>query len=483
MKKVMQFFALILMASSLSLSTYALELSPLTSEPYTGDLAVIEKKKVIRVLVSADLGFYYIEDGQPKGIIAELLAHFEQQLKKEKRPLHIQIIPVTRDQLIPLLIDGYGDLIVANLTITATREKEVSFSNPVLDNISELIVTNKSHPPITEITQLSGQDFWVRKSSSYYRSLLRVNNQLELQQLAPINIHFIDETIQDYELIEMINVGLINATLLDSHKVKIWLSTMPNIQVNEQFPLRYKGEIGWAVRKDSPKFLALINNYIKTVKSGTLMGNVIYNKYLNQHLWLKKFLSPSKIDKAKELSNVFFKFSTEYDFDYLMMMAQGYQESGLEQNKVSYKGAVGIMQVLPSTARDKAVNISNIYNPTNNIHAGIKYMAYLRKYFFSDESIDYQNQVYLSLAAYNAGPGNISKMRRYAKEQGYNPNIWFKNVEVVTRKHIGKQPVVYVKNINRYFIMYKQLVVLKKERRGTVKPFHPPYKYNPISLF
>lgn len=209
----MQFFALILMASSLSLSTYALELSPLTSKPYTGDLAVIEKKKVFRVLVSADLGFYYIEDGQPKGIVAELLAHFEQQLKKENRPLHIQIIPVTRDQLIPLLIEGYGDLIVANLTITATREKEVAFSDPVLDNISELIVTNKSHPPITEITQLSGQDFWVRKSSSYYRSLLRVNNQLELQQLAPINIHFIDETIQDYELIEMINVGLINATL------------------------------------------------------------------------------------------------------------------------------------------------------------------------------------------------------------------------------------------------------------------------------
>lgn len=461
----------------------ALELSPLTSHPYTGDLKTIEKKKVIRVLVAVDLGFYYIEDGQPKGILAEFLAHLEKYFKKKKINVNIQIIPVSRDELIPHLIKGYGDLIVANLTETDTRKKEVTFSDPILSHISEYVINNRSSPKIETLAQLSGQQIWVRKSSSYYASLLKVNKKLKDRKLAPVEIELINETIQDFELIEMVNLGLINATVLDSHKTKMWQGKMKNIQINRSYPIRTNGKIAWAMRKKSPRLEALVNRYIRTIKSGTLLGNIIYKRYLEKQKWLNKFLSPKKMDKVKELSDTFLEFSEQYDMNYLMMIAQGYQESGLDQNKVSYKGAVGIMQVLPSTAKDRAVNISNIYNATNNIHAGIKYMAYLRKYFFSDPDIDYDNQVYLSLAAYNAGPGNMRKMRRYAKKRGYDPNVWFNNVEIVTRKHIGMQPVVYVRNIARYYIIYKQLSELNQQRQQMNKPFQPPYRYDPIPLF
>ncbi|MCG3864519.1 MULTISPECIES: lytic transglycosylase F [unclassified Photobacterium] len=468
------YMALLLTSSTI----LGLTLSPLTGPTYTGDLSALEKKRVVRVLVSADLGFYYIEDGLPKGIIAELLHHFELDIHKTYPKLNIQVIPVHRDQLIPFLIAGHGDLAVANLTITEQRKKQVAFSEPVLSNISEVIINNIDFPEITQIEQLSDKEIWVRKSSSYYQSLLEVNNRLRLQRLDPMKIHFIEETLQDYELLEMVNLGLMNMTVLDEHKMKIWQTVLPKLRMNSAFVLRSNGEIAWAMRKESPQLMTLVNTYIEQIKSGTLLGNVIYNKYLDNQGWITNLLSDNNIDKMEKLSDLFFKYSSEYDFDYLMMMAQGFQESGLNQHKVSNKGAVGIMQVLPSTARDRYINIPNIYTSSNNVHAGIKYMRYIQNNYLDDNRLTFDNKMYMTLASYNAGPGNIRKMRRYAKEKGYNPDIWFNNVEIITRKHIGKQPVVYVTNINRYYIVYKQLMSLKKYREKGIRPFVPPYRFD-----
>lgn len=267
-------------------------------------------------------------------------------------------------------------------------------------------------------------------------------------------------------------------TILDDHKMKIWKKVLPKLRMNSTFVLRKNGKIAWAMRKDNPKLMKLVNTYIEKIKSGTLLGNIVYNKYLNNQGWITNLLSNNNIDKMEKLSALFFKYSTEYDFDYLMMMAQGFQESGLNQHKVSNRGAVGIMQVLPSTARDQYINIPNIYISSNNVHAGIKYMRYIQNNYLNDNRLTFDNKIYMTLASYNAGPGNIRKMRRYAKEQGYNPDIWFNNVEIITRKHIGKQPVVYVTNINRYYIVYKQLMRLKKHREKSIRPFVPPYRFN-----
>ncbi len=144
--------------------------------------------------------------------------------------------------------------------------------------------------------------------------------------------------------------------------------------------------------------MALVNQYINTIKEGTLIGNMIYNKYLENHRWLHTLLDPNNIDRMEKLSHIFFRYSKQYDFDYLMLMAQGFQESGLNQHKVSNKGAVGIMQILPSTARDPNVDIPNIYTSTNNIHAGIKYMRYLQDQYFSSDEIDYDSKIYLSIS-------------------------------------------------------------------------------------
>jgi len=453
----------ILLCMPLNLS--ALELSPLAKDPYTGDLDTLSKKNIVRVLVAADLGFYYIEGGRPKGIIAELLYHFEKQLKKKNQYMNVQIIPVQRDDLLPSLQLGYGDLAVANLTITDKRLKVVDFSNPVIKDVQELLVTGKNHPPITSYEQLSGKEIWVRASSSYFESIQAVNQELNEKGLPPIFVQFIEETLQDYELVEMINQGYINATVLDSHKTSLWLNVLENIQVHENVPLRESGQIAWALRKDSPKLKEAVNQYLRKAKTGTLLGNVIYGKYLNNTRWLSRALNPKKIAKLEHLSELFSEYSDRYEFDSLMISAQAYQESGLDQSKVSHRGAVGIMQVLPSTAKDPNVNINHIDKVENNIHAGVKYMRFIKDRYFDNEEITIDNQIYFSLAAYNAGPAKIRKMRRLAVKHGYDPNIWFKNVEVIARRNIGREPVHYVANINRYYVIYKQLDKIQQTRK------------------
>ncbi|GMQ45567.1 lytic transglycosylase F [Vibrio sp. 10N] len=447
-----------------SLPLRALELTPLSRTPYTGDLDVLTEKRVLRVLVSADLGFYYIEKGQPRGIGAEQLYHFEKHLKKKFPKLKVQVIPVPRDDLIPALVNGYGDLIVANLTVTPARETIIEFSRPILDNIDELIITSDGYPALLSPEDLSGQEIWVRASSSYFESLQALNKTLTEDGRPPVLVQYLEETLQDYELIEMIKQGLVSATVLDSHKAYFWNKTFDDLNIHSGIPLRSGGKIAWAMRKGSPKLGEQVNAYIKTAKEGTLLGNVIYNKYLENTSWFARALNPNNIEQLEKLVSLFKKYADQYDFDFLMIAAQAFQESRLNQNKVSPKGAVGIMQVLPSTARDQNVNIKNINNIDNNVHAGVKYLRFIRDRYFSDDAISEDDKVYLSLAAYNAGPGNISRMRRLAEKNGYDPNRWFGHVELMARRNISSEPVTYVANINRYFVIYKQLESLQQIR-------------------
>ncbi len=188
---------------------FSIELSPLAQIPYTGDLDDLKKKGVVRVLVSADLGFYYIEKGQPKGIIAEFIHHFELYLHKKKINVNVQVIPVPRDDLLNALEAGFGDIAVANLTITPQRLKYVDFSDPIISNSQEWLVTSKSIPKITSFKELSGKEVWVRASSSYFESLQQINQQLSSDDIPPIHVQFIEENLQDYELMEMINQNIL----------------------------------------------------------------------------------------------------------------------------------------------------------------------------------------------------------------------------------------------------------------------------------
>ncbi len=415
--------------------------------------------RLIRALVVRNKTGYFFDGAQQRGITYDLLKTFEKRINEDMKtgnlPVYVSFIPVSRDDLIPALIEGRGDVAASNLTITPERKELVDFSMPLYKNARELVVTGQGHKPLSSVDDLSGMNFHVRESSSYHSSLLKANAKLQERGLPPINLVLVSEYLEDEDLLEMVNAQLIPAIVVDSHKVHFWEQIFENIQVHEEMALRQGGKIAWAFRKNSPEFEHVINAFVKENRKGTLMGNILFKRYLQNTSHVRNALDPAEMEKFNSTVALFKKYAEQYDFDWLMLIAQAYQESQLDQNTRSSAGAVGVMQLLPSTAADKSVGIEDITDLENNVHAGAKYMSWLRENYFNDPAMTSEEQTLFTFAAYNAGPGRVKQLRKEATEMGLDPNIWFDNVEVVAAKRIGRETVQYVSNIYKYWVAYQ----------------------------
>jgi membrane-bound lytic murein transglycosylase MltF len=253
----------------------------------------------------------------------------------------------------------------------------------------------------------------------------------------------------------LVNSGAVAMTLCDSHLAKIWSGTLKNLKVHENIKLRSGGQLAWMVRKENLKLKASLDTYLKSRKKGTKLGNIYFNRYFKKNPWIKNPLKSGESDKIRKYKGFFQKYAAKYEFDWILVLALAYQESGLDQNKKNPSGATGIMQILPSTAKSKPIGIKNISSAENNIHAGVKYLSYLRDNYFNDKAIRPRDRIRLAIAAYNAGPAKIRKARATAKKMGLNPNEWFRNVELAVLKTVGQETVRFVSNINKYYIVYR----------------------------
>jgi membrane-bound lytic murein transglycosylase MltF len=377
-------------------------------EIWKGDFNAMAERNRIRALVVYSKTFYFIDKGEQKGLTYEGLMLFQKfinaKLNKKTVKVNVIFIPVARDQLLPALLEGRGDIAAANLTITPERSKQVDFSDPFGTGIRELVVSGPASPEITSLGDLSGKEVHVRKSSSYYQSLRKLNERFEGEGKSTVKIVAADENLEDEDLLEMLNAGLIPLIVMDSHKATFWNQIFDNITVHEDAAVASEGNIAWAFRKDSPELAAVVNEFVKKNKAGTLMGNILLKRYLKSTDYIKNSTSEAEIEKFRQTIDYFKKYGDQYGFDYLMIAAQAYQESRIDQSKKSAAGAIGVMQLLPSTAADKNVNIPDIHDMQNNIHAGTKYLRFIADRYFTDDSIDPQNRLLLSFAAYNAGP-------------------------------------------------------------------------------
>ncbi len=444
---------------------------PGANAPWKGDLDGMATRRVIRVLVVYSKTFYFLDGPQQRGLSYELLKEFEtfvnRHYKTKTLKIQVVIIPVARDELLPALIQGRGDLAVANLTVTAKRRRMVDFSDPFLKGVSELVISRADVLPIERLEDLAGRTVTVRRSSSYYESLQAVNQRLKGKDLNPVRLETADENLEDEDLLEMVNAGLLPAIVMDSHKAHFWKQIFPDILLHEAFPLRADGEIAWAMRPQSPKLKKMVNSFVRGHKKGTLLGNVLFKRYLKNTRWVRNALSEKELAKFNAVVDLFQKYAARYQFDHLMIAAQAYQESGLDQSKVSPAGAVGIMQLLPSTAASKPVGIKDIRKLENNIHAGVRYLRHIQDVYLADEPLDPLNRTLFAFAAYNAGPSRLMKLRREAARQGLDPNRWFHHVENIVAKRVGRETVQYVGNIYKYYIAYR-LVAEKIEHKKRV---------------
>jgi membrane-bound lytic murein transglycosylase MltF len=437
-------------------------------EPFRGDLDGMLKRRVIRVLTVQNPVLYFVDRGREVGMTYESIQAFEKHLNQKVGNqvvrVHVVAIPVARDQLIPWLLEGKGDIAAAQLTITPERQKQVDFSVPVATGITEVLVTGPDAPPASSLDELSGRELYVRLSSSYAEHLRMLNARFEREGKAPVKIVPADENLETGDILEMVSAGLVPATVADSFTADLYTQIFPNLRKHSDVASRPQ-QIAWAFRKNSPRLAAEVNAFLKTHGQGTLAGNVLINKYLKTTKWVRNARSDE--DRARFLSMVelFRKYSDRYEMDYLLMAAQGYQESGLDQSKRSPVGAIGVMQVMPATARDKAVNIPDITELENNIHAGIKYNRWMEDNFYNEPGIHPRDKALFAFASYNAGPGRVAGLRKEAAAQGLDPDKWFNNVELVAAKRIGRETVTYVANIYKYYLAYQMMMQGEKARR------------------
>jgi membrane-bound lytic murein transglycosylase MltF len=190
-------------------------------------------------------------------------------------------------------------------------------------------------------------------------------------------------------------------------------------------------------------------------KAGTMFGNVMLQRYLQNTKWVKDATSPEELRKFQEYVQYFKTYGAEYDFDYLMLVAQGYEESGLNQALKNPSGAIGIMQVIPKYAAGPPISIPNVDIAEGNIHASAKMMRNIADTYFKDDKLDPLNKTLMVFASYNAGPNRIAGLRKRASSEGLDPNRWFGNVEFAVAKEVGQETVQYVSNIYKYYVAYK----------------------------
>lgn len=431
-------------------------LRPLVDVSFTGDLDSMLKRRIIRIAAPFNRTHYFIDRGVQRGLSYEYAKLLEDELNSARRQdlpkIHVLMVPMPRDMLIPALNSGKVDMIVAQMTVTPTRLKQVDFTHPTRANVNEIIVSGKATRPIASLEELSGQEVFVRASSSYFESLTEINNRLQAEGRPPVIIRCVSESLEDDDLLEMVNAGLLPATVVDDYLAKFWKKVFGDLVLHEHSPLRRGGSLAVAIRKGSPRLAATLNEFIDRNGLDSTLGRVLDERYLQNTEFALNATSQGEIQKFVAMRHVFRKFGEQYDLDDLLMAAQAYQESRLDQSARSEVGAIGVMQLMPATGREQ--DVGDIHQLGPNVHAGIKYMHTLISRYFRDDAIDQLNRELFALASYNAGPGRIRQLRREAEQRGLNPNVWFGNVEQIASERIGRETVNYVSSIYKYYVAY-----------------------------
>jgi membrane-bound lytic murein transglycosylase MltF len=430
------------------------------TQPDTSDWPEIERRGVLRVLVARDRTNFFVAGGRLRGMEYELVHQLELELAKDRagvRPaVDVAFVPMAFEELLPALLEGRGDVAVAGLTVTAERAASVAFTRPYLNDVSEIVVAHAGAEIPASLDGLSGRTLCLAPGTSYIASVARLNADLAARGLAPVRVFELGRGLTTEDALELVHAGAFDYTVADRHVAELWADVLDGLRPTPQLALSSGGSLAWAVRPDNPALKARLDAFIEGNKKGTQTGNVLFKRYFADARWIRDptpdlgasklgpFLAPLQIHSA------------QYGFNWRLIAAQAYQESQLNPDAHSRSGAQGLMQLLPATAKD--MGFDDVSAPEDNLHAGIKYMAWLRDTYFDSPELPEPVRVDFALAAYNAGPGRVRRWRSEAPERGVDPNRWFGEVENVALEDVGLEPVRYVANVNKYFVILSRLL-------------------------
>jgi membrane-bound lytic murein transglycosylase MltF len=438
--------------------------------PFTGDFDEMVKRRLIRVAVTFNRTHYFVDQGEERGLTYESLKAFENDLNTDLKTgnlrVHVVPVPMSRDQLPTALTSGKADMVAAMVTVRPELEALGAFSEPTRTNVSQVVVTGPGAPPIATIDDLAGQEVFVRRTSAYYDTLTHLNQQLKARGKRPVVINEAPDVLEDDDILEMVNAGLAPITVVDDYLATFWNQVFPDITVHRDVAVRTGGHLAVAFRKENPRLREVVNQWIREHGKGDAFRNVIERRYLQSVKYAKNAAADAERKKLQTVIDLFRKYGAQYKLDFLLMAAQGYQESTLDHTARSHVGAIGIMQVMPATGKE--LNVGDIQELEPNIHAGVKYVRFMMDQYFKNDPMDDLNKGLMTFAAYNAGPGRLRQLRREAEKRGLDPNVWFGNVERVASERIGRETVTYVSNIYKYYVAYR-LLTAQADRRAAAR--------------
>ena len=390
-----------------------------TGERY-GDLSEIRRHGVLRVITRNNAATYFLWRGEQMGSEYELLHEFA-----GRNGLHVEVVIAPQHaSLFEMLERGAGDVAAASLPIDMARGPGVKMTRP-FNYVHDYLVARHDDHSILGIEDLAGRVVTVRRSSAHWHTLERLRGAgLKLDiQAAP-------EDAETETLIAAVAQGKVDLTVAASHVLDIELGYRTDIR--KAFTLRGPVALGWAVRAGNPELLAALDAFLAEEYRG-LFFNVVHQRYFENPARIRR-LREDRVDReyADGLSPwdaVVKREAAEYGFDWPLIVAQMYQESRFDRKAKSPAGAIGLMQMLPSTAREFGVR--DLRDPEQAIRAGVAYLAWLHSRL--EPELTVKDRIWFALASYNAGFGHVRDARRLASELGLDPSRWFDNVEEAMR--------------------------------------------------
>ncbi len=441
--------------------------------PVEYDLEQILDEGVLRVITTYSPTGYFLYKGQTMGFEYELFKRLADHLQ-----VRLEIVLAKNvDSVIPMLNRGEGDVIALGYTITSDRKEYVSFTDPYLithqaliqkkpDNWRKMTLDEIDKTLIKDVTELIGDTISVRKNSSYYRRVKELSNELGGQ----IHIDILPGQMSDEEIIRKVAIGEIRYSVIDYNKAAIHKSYFPVIDVST--PISLSQRIGWAVRKTSPELLNTINKGLVRIKSKPDY-NVIYRKYFENRKYFNRRLDSEyytgETGKFSKYDEMVKKYAQDLGWDWILVKSLIYQESMFRNNRKSWSGAQGLMQLMPSTAKELGVNDLN--DPEQNIKAGSLYLKRMHSYW--EQIPDSVQRIKFAMASYNCGYGHIRDAQRLAEKYGKDSLRWDDGVDYFVKnlsnpkyfndpivKHgyaRGSEPYDYVRDIFERYQNYKTI--------------------------
>jgi membrane-bound lytic murein transglycosylase MltF len=445
--------------------------------PWKGDYDGMVERRMVRILVPYSMTNFFLDGATKRGIVAALGRELEQEINRRERLrtrlVHVVFIPTPRDRLIPWLVAGLGDIAAGDVTVTDARREAVDFSRPFIRDSQEIVCTGPGVPGVSSVEDLSGREVVVQASSSYRESLAALNRSFEARGLAPIDVVTIDEPLETDEVLEMVQAGLIPATVVDRHLAELWGQVFADLTLHPGVVVAAERDFAWAFRKGSPRLEEVLNAFLTPRRHRTKYGNILVQRYLRSCNWVRGSTVSADLRRFELTRPLFDRYGAVYDLDPVLLMALAYQESRLDQRMRSPAGAIGVMQLLPSTG--DWMNVGDITLIEPNIHAGAKYFRLLMD-TVEEPEVTELNRIFFALASYNGGQTRIRRLRRETAAQGLDQNVWFDNVELAAARVIGRETVQYVGNIYKLYLAFRMVEERRGERAGRATGRQPEDK-------